>query len=153
MKIKRFLLLGILIFIIGCKEKSKEKIEMPVDKPSIVKDVELEKWKEEINKKPYVIDIEQIKNPFITPKTYQLLTKKETIIPVELVGIMKIKNKKIALLQDPTKKGYIVKEGDKLGESTIREIGNNYIIIEESSENIFGQKTKKLRKIILKERL
>lgn len=151
MKIKLIFIFFCLLFsIAGCKEKKEEIVKKPVIKIPVIKDVELEKWKEEINKQSYAIDINSIKNPFITPKTYQLLAKKETVIPVELVGIMRIKNKKIALLQDPTKKGYLVKEGDKLGESTIKEIGNNYIIIEEVSENIFGQKTRKSRKIILK---
>jgi len=152
MKIKLiFIFFCLLLSIAGCKEKKEEIVKKPVTKIPVIKDVELEKWKEEINKQSYAIDINSIKNPFITPKTYQLLAKKETVIPVELVGIMRIKNKKIALLQDPTKKGYLVKEGDKLGESTIKEIGNNYIIIEEVSENIFGQKTRKSRKTILKE--
>jgi len=151
MKINKLLVLLILIIVTGCKEKAQEKTETPMVRSPAFKDIELEKWREEINRPAYSIDINQIKNPFITPKTYQLLTIKENTIPLILVGILKEKNKKLALLQDPTKKGYIVKEGDKLGESKIKEIGNNYIIIEEVSENIFGQKTKKLKKIILKE--
>lgn len=151
MKLKLILILFcLLLLIVSCQEKKEEDIKVSEISIPLVKDINLEKWKEEISKEPYSIEINSIKNPFITAKTYQFLTKKETVIPVELVGIINNKNKKLALLQDPTKKGYIVKEGDKLGESTIKEIGSNYILIEEVSENIFGQKAKKLRKIILK---
>ncbi len=151
MKLRLLFLIFSLLLLTSCKEKKEEIIKKPTIPSPVIKDTELEKWKEEINKKSYSIDINSLKNPFITPRTYQVLAKKETAIPVELVGIVKAKNKKIALLQDPTKKGYIVKEGDKLGESTIKEIGNNYIVIEEVSENIFGQKIKNTRKIYLKE--
>jgi len=149
MKRKFLIVLSLILLLSSCKEKEKVVIEKPKPPKETLQDVDLEKWRAELNRPVYTIDNNQIKNPFITPKTYLALTKKESNIPVQLVGILKGRKKKMALLQDPTKKGYIVKEGDKLGESTIKEIGDNYIIIEEVSENIFGQKTKKVRKITL----
>ena len=151
---KKFYLLLILfiIFLISCERAQKEKIS--AYKPSVImmKDEELEKWKEEIKKEAFTIDLSQLQNPFITPKTYKLLSKKEELIPLELVGILNKGTIKYALLQDPAKKGYIVKRGDKVGKTIIKEISSEYIIIEEEEENIFGGITKKTRKITLKRR-
>lgn len=147
---KKFTFLIILILLIyGCTfKKEEEKISIKKENQTY-HDVELENWRKEFSKESYSIELDKIKNPFITPQMYKKLAQRESQIPLQLVGIIRSKNKKMALLQDPTKKGYIVKEGEKLGESTIKEIGDNYIIIEEISENIFGQKTKKVRKITL----
>ncbi|MFN3406703.1 MAG: pilus assembly protein PilP [Caldimicrobium sp.] len=146
-----YILLVLLLLInTGCKETEK-KSQFP-KKATIIakKDEELEKWKEVVKKETYIIDQTQLQNPFITPKTFKILAKKEETIALELVGILIKENKKFALLQDATKKGYIVKVGDKLGKSTIKEISDNYIIIEEIEENIFGGIEKKIRKITLK---
>ncbi|MFN3504922.1 MAG: pilus assembly protein PilP [Caldimicrobium sp.] len=147
---KYILVLILIIFISGCKKIDKETQTLPRQTPVIKKDEELEKWREEVKKEVYTIDFAQLQNPFITPKTYKLLSKKEEFIALELVGILIKGNKKYALLQDATKKGYIVKVGDKLGKSTIKEISGDYILIEEWEENIFGSPSKKIKKITLK---
>ncbi|MFN3302050.1 MAG: pilus assembly protein PilP, partial [Patescibacteria group bacterium] len=144
-----FLLL-LLLIITGCKE-IEQKSQVPQKVTTIVKkDEDLERWKEVVKKEAYIIDIKQLQNPFISPKTYKFLSKKEETIALELVGIVIKGNKKYALLQDATKKGYIVKVGDKLGNLTIKEISADNIIIEEVEENIFGGIEKRLRKINLK---
>ncbi len=147
----KFLSILLLILLINnCKKAEEIKEERPRPKIPIVKDQELEKWKETLKKEVYTIDLQNLQNPFITPKTYKILTQKEETIPLELVGIVRKNGKKMALLQDPTKKGYILREGDKIGKATIKEIGNDYLIIEEISENLFGVKSKKTKKITLK---
>lgn len=140
----------ITFFLPSCKKGEEVKEQIPQPKIPIIKDQELEKWKESIKKEVYSIDINTLQNPFMTPKTYKILTQKEETIPLELVGILKKNGKKMALLQDPTRKGYILKEGDKIGKATIKEIGQDYLIIEEFSENLFGVKSKKTKKITLK---
>lgn len=140
----------IILTLFGCKKFEKEERVTSKPVPAIVRDTELEKWREEIRKEVYTIDLTQLSNPFITPKTYKLLAKKEEVIPLELVGVLNKGGKKYALLQDPTKKGYIVKMGDRIGKSKIIEISSDYIIIEEIEENIFGEVMRKKRKISLK---
>lgn len=147
---KLYLIFSLVIAISGCKKTKEVKEETVRPQPVVVQDVELERWKASMQKEVYSIDINQTPNPFITPKTYRLLTQKEETIPLELVGIIDKRGKRIALLQDPARKGYIVKPGDKLGKSLIKEIGPDYLIIEDTIENIFGVKTKKTRKITLK---
>jgi type IV pilus assembly protein PilP len=140
----------ITFFLHSCKKIEEVKDQTIQPKIPVIKDQELEKWKESIKKEVYSIDINNLQNPFMTPKTYKILTQKEETIPLELVGILKKNGKKMALLQDPTRKGYILKEGDKIGKATIKEIGTDYLIIEEISENLFGVKSKKTKKITLK---
>lgn len=150
---KFYLLLAFSILIlISCKKTYEEKISTSKPSVKVTQDEELEKWKEEMKKEVFIIDLSQLQNPFITPKTYKLLSKKEAFIPLELVGILNKGTIKYALLQDPAKKGYIVKRGDKVGKTIIKEISSEYIIIEEEEENIFGGITKKTRKITLKGR-
>lgn len=137
------LLLIITLTFFSCQKMDKESKGGPKRSILVVEDIELKKWREEINKEVYNIEVTKLENPFITPKTYKFLTKKETEIPLELVGILDKRNKKYALLQDPTKKGYIVKVGDKIGRAKIKEISLDYIVIEEEEEDLFGGITKK----------
>lgn len=147
---KLLLTLVCLILFNSCQKGKEIKVEGPKPHTPLVKDVELEKWRESLKRESYTIDIAKTPNPFISPKTYNILAQKEETIPLELVGILDKNGQKMALLQDSTRKGYIVKRGDRLGHSYIKEIGNDYLIIEETVENIFGVKTKRLRKITLK---
>lgn len=147
---KLLLTLVCLILFNSCQKEKEIKIEGPKPHTPLVRDVELEKWKESLKKESYTIETAKTPNPFISPKTYKVLAQKEETIPLELVGIIDRKGQKMALLQDSARKGYIVKRGDRLGHSYIKEIGNDYLIIEETVENIFGVKTKRLRKITLK---
>lgn len=147
---KLYLIFSLVIAISGCEKTKEVKVETVRPPSAVVKDIELERWKASIQKEVYSIDINKTPNLFITPKTYKLLAQKEETIPVELVGIIDKKGKRMALLQDPARKGYIVKPGDKLGKSLIKEIGPDYLIIEDTIENNRGFKTKKTTKIILK---
>lgn len=144
------LLLSFTFLLLTC-QKAREVKEEPIKpEPVVIQDEELEKWKATLIKEIYTIDINKVPNPFMTSQTYKLLAQKEETIPLELVGIVQKKDRRIALLQDPTKKGFIVKVGDKLGTSLIKEIGPDYLIIEDTVANILGVKTKKTRKITLK---
>jgi len=144
-------LLGLTILLMACEKRVEEVREIKKIPPKPLQDLELEKWKEELQKPVYLLKLSELKNPFLTPKTPESLRKKEGPLPLQLVGIIKNHKIKIALLQDPSHRGYIVREGDKLGESTIREIGINYIVIEEVTEDLFGRKTRITRKIPLQE--
>ncbi len=147
---------GILIFLLiliglsGCKTKEEEKVERAPSKVEILKDIEIEKWRALLNRPIPLIDINKVRNPFISPQLVKALYRGSEEIPLELVGLLIKEGKKYALLQDPTKKGYIVKEGDKIGENVIKSIGENYIIIEENIVDITGFQTKRLKKIVLK---
>jgi len=72
------------------------------------------------------------------------------ISEIKLVGIIKTKNQKIAILEDDTGKGYFVKVGTPIGlhNGIIKAITNDRIIIEEKVMDFTGRITK--RKIILK---
>lgn len=151
-KMKRFsvfLIIPILIFS-GCKKLEREKQIVSKPETFIIRDIELERWRGEINKEVYTIDTKELSNPFVNPKIYKALAKKEEAIPLEFVGVLIKGGKKYALLQDSTRKGYIVKVGDKIGRSKIKEISSDYIVIEEVEENIFGELVTKTRKISLK---
>ncbi|MCS7232317.1 MAG: pilus assembly protein PilP [Elusimicrobiota bacterium] len=134
----------------GCLKK-EEKTEMqPIPKKEIVQDLELEQWREEINKPSYRILVSNFKNPFISVATFKALSQKEESIPLELVGIIVKQGEKWALIQDATRKGYILKIGGKIGPRKIIDISKDYVVIEEEIEDIFGEKIKNIKKITLK---
>ncbi len=149
-----FLLILILILIIpflgGCKWK-KRKRTVKKKENVVFRDVELENWEAELNKKPYIINTKRLKNPFIFFDFYRRITsaKSGKISPLTLVGIIKKNNKKFALLQDNTKRGFIVKEHSRIGNAIVLKIGNNYIILEVTRKNIFGQIIKVKQKLVL----
>jgi len=66
------------------------------------------------------------------------------------VGILEKRGERIALLQDDTKKGYIVKSGTKIGNIEVLEIGKDYVIIEEEEINIYGERERNKRILPLK---
>ncbi len=72
------------------------------------------------------------------------------ISEIKLVGIIKTKNQKIAILEDDTGKGYFVQVGTPIGlhNGIIKAIKDDKIIIEEKATDFTGRITK--RKIILK---
>lgn len=142
------LILG-LTFTSCLKQEEKTQIQK-VTKEEVVKDIELEKWKEEVNRPSYQIVVSKLKNPFISFATFKALSQKEESIPLELVGIIEKKGEKWALIQDATRKGYILKKGSILGSRRVLDIGKDYVIIEEEVESIFGEKIKDIKKISLK---
>ncbi len=148
--IRIFILITFLILpIIGCKLRKEKKVIKENIKMSY-KDIELEKWKEELNKAPFFIDIKTLKNPFVFFNFYKKITTEESeVSPLSLVGIITKHNKKFALLQDSAKRGFIVKEHSRIGNVVVVEIGNNYVILEEKKKNIFGQEVIIRHKLVL----
>ncbi len=140
------LVLGFLT--ISClKKEEKVEIQIPSKRGEVVSDVELKKWKEEIYKPSYRISLSNLKNPFFTTT---FMSQKEEHIPLELVGIINKRGEKWALIQDAARKGYILKVGSRLGSRKILDIGENYVLLEEEVEDIFGEKVKNIKKITLK---
>ncbi|MEN3039435.1 MAG: pilus assembly protein PilP [Candidatus Kryptonium sp.] len=148
---KKFsLIISLILAICGCDDNKNVNREVARTSTPISQDAELEKWKTIMQKEIYSIDLKNITNPFISPRTYKLLTEKEEAIALELVGIVEKDGVRIALLQDSAKKGYAVKVGDKLGKSLIKEIGHDHLIVEDTVKDIFGAKTIRTRKIPLR---
>ncbi len=148
-------LVFICINLTSCGKEEKAEIVVSHKKLKI-KDEELKKWKEEIEKPGYTIDLKKLKNPFVLLSVYakKVQTKEFKPLKLKLVGIIEKNGEKVALLQDPTNKGYIIKEGMFLGTGKVKEIGDNYIIIEEEKKDIFGREKKIIKKLILqKEKL
>ncbi|MCU4138442.1 MAG: hypothetical protein MW689_000231 [Thermodesulfobacteria bacterium] len=139
----------IILIIAGCfhKEEEKTKIAKNFTKEEKIEDTELKNWIKALEEKSFKINISKLKNPFIDPEVLKLIIAKREKIPLELVGILKKEKERIALLQDNTKKGYIVKTGSKIGNIKVLEIGTDYVIIEEEEINIYGEKEKR-RKIL-----
>jgi Tfp pilus assembly protein PilP len=144
-------LITVLILLGGCSHKEeKTNIGKNIPKKTGKEDIELKNWIKTLEEKPHKIDITKLKNPFISPEVLKIFSEKKGKIPLELVGILKKGEEKIALLQDNNKKGYIVKEGAKIGNIKILEIGTDYVIIEEEEINIYGEKEINKRALSLK---
>ena len=148
----RYIIIILFILIIpSCFHKEeKTKIAKNFTKKEKMEDTELKNWIKALEEKSFKIDISKLKNPFIDPEIFKLIITKREKIPLELVGILEKEKERIALLQDNTKKGYIVKTGSKIGNIKVLEIGTNYVIIEEEEINIYGEKEKKRRILPLK---
>lgn len=142
----------IILIIAGCfhKEEEKTKITKDFTKEEKIEDTELKNWIKALEEKSFKINISKLKNPFIDPEVLKLIIAKKEKIPLELVGILEKEKERIALLQDNTKKGYIVKTGSKIGNIKVVEIGTDYVMIEEEEINIYGEKEKNKRILPLK---
>jgi len=140
-----------ILIIVGCFHKEeKTKITKDFTKEEKIEDTELKNWIKALEEKSFKINISKLKNPFIDPEVLKLIIAKKEKIPLELVGILEKEKERIALLQDNTKKGYIVKTGSKIGNIKVLEIGTDYVIIEEEEINIYGEKEKNKRILPLK---
>ena len=117
-------------------------------------DEELRNWQKEIKKRPFLIDVEKIPNPFLN-KFYKsgFLENKFLVFPFKLVGIIENKKEKLALLQDLDGKGYIVKVGSEIKGFVIIEIGADYILVKKEFLDIVGEKITQIKKIRLREDL
>lgn len=149
----RYLVIFLLILIlISCsyKEEKKESAPKALPKKTEIEDIELKNWAKSLEEKPYKINISKLKNPFIAPEVLKSTMEKRGKIPLDLVGILEKRGERIALLQDNTKKGYIVKVGTKVGNIKVLEIGKDYVIIEEEETNIYGEKERNKRILPLK---
>ena len=150
----RYIIIIILFILIiaGCfhKEEEKTKIAKNFTKEGKIEDTELKNWIKALEEKSFKINISKLKNPFIDPEVLKLIIAKREKIPLELVGILEKEKERVALLQDNTKKGYIVKTGSKIGNIKVLEIGTDYVIIEEEEINIYGEKEKRRRILPLK---
>jgi len=149
----RYIIIILFILIIaGCfhKEEEKTKIAKNFTKEGKIEDTELKNWIKALEEKSFKINISKLKNPFIDPEVLKLIIAKREKIPLELVGILEKEKERVALLQDNTKKGYIVKTGSKIGNIKVLEIGTDYVIIEEEEINIYGEKEKRRRILPLK---
>ena len=149
----RYIIIILFILIIaGCfhKEEEKTKIAKNFTKEGKIEDTELKNWIKALEEKSFKINISKLKNPFIDPEVLKLIIAKREKIPLELVGILEKEKERVALLQDNTKKGYIVKTGSKIGNIKVLEIGTDYVIIEEEEINIYGEKEKRRRILLLK---
>ena len=151
----RYIIIILFILIIaGCfhKEEEKTKITKDFTKEEKIEDTELKNWIKALEEKSFKINISKLKNPFIDPEVLKLIIAKREKIPLELVGILEKEKEKerVALLQDNTKKGYIVKIGSKIGNIKVLEIGTDYVMIEEEEINIYGKKEKRRRILSLK---
>jgi len=146
------IILSILIIASCFHKEEKTKIAKNFTKKEKMEDTELKNWIKALEEKSFKIDISKLKNPFIDPEIFKLIIIKREKIPLELVGILEKEKEKerMALLQDNTKKGYIVKTGSKIGNIKVLEIGTDYVIIEEEEINIYGEKEKRRRILPLK---
>jgi len=146
------IILSILIIASCFHKEEKTKIAKNFTKKEKMEDTELKNWIKALEEKSFKIDISKLKNPFIDPEIFKLIITKREKIPLELVGILEKEKEKerMALLQDNTKKGYIVKTGSKIGNIKVLEIGTDYVIIEEEEINIYGEKEKRRRILPLK---
>lgn len=139
-----------LVILNACKQVQDTKhVNIKPDAP-VGKDLDLERWREIIRRESYSIDISKTPNPFVPIKTPKTLKEQEEITPLELVGILIKDGDRYAILQDPLRRGYMVKKGDRLGNSLIKEIGVDYLICEEILQSENGKKIKRLRTITLK---
>ncbi len=144
-----FLLIALLT---GCsKEEEKVATAKGIPKRTEIKDVELKNWENILNQKGFKIDISKLKDPFITPKVLKIFSTKKEKIPLKLVGILQKGKEKMALLEDDTGKGYIVKPGTKIGNIKILKVEKNYVVIEEKGINIYGEIEISRRVLSLKE--
>ena len=144
------IILSILIIASCFHKEEKTKIAKNFTKKEKMEDTELKNWIKALEEKSFKIDISKLKNPFIDPEIFKLIIIKREKIPLELVGILEKEKERVALLQDNTKKGYIVKTGSKIGNIKVLEIGTDYVIIEEEEINIYGEKEKRRRILPLK---
>ena len=144
------IILSILIIASCFHKEEKTKIAKNFTKKEKMEDTELKNWIKALEEKSFKIDISKLKNPFIDPEIFKLIIIKREKIPLELVGILEKEKERMALLQDNTKKGYIVKTGSKIGNIKVLEIGTDYVIIEEEEINIYGEKEKRRRILPLK---
>ncbi len=151
MKIKYLISLLITsLLIVGCSKKEEKAIISLTEPSKKERDVELEEWEKVLEKQPYKVDVSKLKNPFIGPEILKEAIAKREKIPLELVGILEKNGEKLALLQDNTKKGYIVRKGSQIRNIKIIEIGPDYIIIEEEAFSIYGGIEKNRRILTLK---
>jgi len=114
---------------------------------------ELELWRREIKRKPYVLNLKKLNNPFFGLTYQKYFRNKGGVKPFKLVGIIRTQNGNIALLQDPFSKGYIVKVGTKIGNFVVIKIAESYILVEREKYDIFGNKIKEVEKISLEKEL
>ena len=104
---------------------------------------ELSQWRKEINKKPYLLNLKKLENPFFGSVYKKYFRKEKEFQPFKLVGIVKKKGGNLALLQDHFSKGYIVREGSRVGNFFVIKVADNYILVEKEEYDIFGKKIKK----------
>ncbi|GEM_PF-4344689 len=101
-------------------------------------------------------DIDLFK-PFLRLQKTETLAKGEKLLPTQrlklseitLKGIIWKRKQALALIEDSTGKGYIVKKGDPLGPGYVKAIKKDRIVIETTYIDIFGERKKKFIEITL----
>lgn len=147
MKIKVWLVSLVLIcLLIGCDKKKEEPISPKIGVNATLIDKELETWKVELAKEPYIINSKEVKNPFIAPVVGKTISY-ENVLSIRLVGIVDKQGKKLALIQDEGKMGYLVKPGSKIGNYRILKIEKNQILVEEEITDLYGNR-KKVQRVL-----
>jgi len=125
-----FLIILIIVInvIVSCKEKKVQKNNYNM--PQQFVDVELQNWKKEFGKTPFILKISQLPNPFKQP--VQMSEKKEPkALGIKLVGIIKKRGEYYALVEDQNKISYLVKKNQSVGDIKIINIRNTYIIVKQ----------------------
>ncbi|AIH03638.1 pilus assembly protein PilP [Thermodesulfobacterium commune] len=147
MKIKVWLVSLVLIcLLIGCDKKKEEPISPKIGVNATLIDKELETWKVELAKEPYIINSKEVKNPFIAPVVGKTISY-ENVLSIRLVGIVDKQGKKWALIQDESKMGYLVKPGSKIGNYRILKIEKNQVLVEEEITDLYGNR-KKVQRVL-----
>lgn len=147
MKSKVWVISLVLIgFLIGCNKKKEEAISPKIGKNATLIDKELETWKVELAKEPYIINSKEVKNPFVAPVVGKTISH-ENVLSIRLVGIVDKQGKKLALIQDEGKMGYLVKPGSKIGNYRILKIEKNQILVEEEITDLYGNR-KKVQRVL-----
>ncbi|WP_028841851.1 pilus assembly protein PilP [Thermodesulfobacterium hveragerdense] len=147
MKSKVWVISLVLIgFLIGCNKKKEEPISPKMGVNANLIDKELDTWKVELAKEPYIINSKEVKNPFIAPVVGKTISY-ENVLSIRLVGIVDKQGKKWALIQDESKMGYLVKSGSKIGNYRILKIEKNQILVEEEITDLYGNR-KKVQRVL-----
>ncbi|RUM89836.1 MAG: hypothetical protein DSZ24_00175 [Thermodesulfatator sp.] len=160
--------LGVLILLISlgaCRKPSLRKPTTPQKGPSPtikVEDRQLEAWRKVLKKEVYHTRLIGWTNPF-KPFFLEVAPKKaprRPLTPLEkwslgelkLTGIINTGRQRLALIEDPTGKGYFVTEGTKIGDrgGYIAEIGDNYILVKEKTVDFLGKEKIVTTKISLR---
>ncbi|NPA39532.1 MAG: pilus assembly protein PilP [Thermodesulfobacteria bacterium] len=119
----------LLSLIVGCKQKESPKYTYNATQQFV--DVELETWKNEFKKPPFILKISQLPNPFRPPAQVQEEKKGLQALGIKLVGIIKKRGRYYALVEDQNKVSYLVSKNENVGNVKVIDIKSDYIIVKQ----------------------
>eukprot|EP01156_Anaeramoeba_ignava_P018353 Anaeramoba_ignava/a91494_8.p2 GENE.a91494_8~~a91494_8.p2 ORF type:complete len:225 (-),score=10.96 a91494_8:78-752(-) len=132
-------------------DKDSEKKEEPAQQPQIVADEHYEAQGKIDPFKPLVQDRAEAVTPAAPQEPQRILTplEKLELSQIRLVAVILMKDRQIAMVEDPTGKGYEVQIGTYIGKNSgrVAEIRQDRLIVKELVRNFRGKLSERVQEL------